>query len=266
MVPTTNNGAPTDLIRIHEPKVHTLSVSVQALRIGTKQVTQSVFRQLREEPIIDYNTGELTGVPWGSVQYFWGACQDGAHLHVVWHKGDQLRRCCLEGPHLPRAVVTQITPHTKASARERLDQASHLIVALAALAGTEDTLHGNMHIPWPTAKGAFALGVSWPPEWETYTGYLLPNLLIKVRALVEARRHGKDTYYDSQTAHRLIDEVARLLEYQGSQGLTEARLRADRAADALAYLPVARHIARLATPWAQHYQAIAALDQLFIAV
>src|SRR5262245_40431082 len=86
------------LVTKKEAKVKTLSVEVKALMIGTKQVTLAVFRQLLHEQVIDAATGQFKGVPWGRVNYRWGGCagkgQD--HLHVVWQKGDELRRACVE--------------------------------------------------------------------------------------------------------------------------------------------------------------------------
>jgi hypothetical protein len=62
----------------------------------------SVFRQLIEECPIDWETLELKGQIWGSVNYFWGDYeggfrQDGAPIaiHAVWQKGNELRRAYL---------------------------------------------------------------------------------------------------------------------------------------------------------------------------
>src|SRR5262245_24377033 len=91
-----SNG--TELIDTREATVRTLSASVQALRIGTKQVTLSVFRQLPRVQVIDPETLQLRGVPWGRVNYFPSDCEVAGkgHLHVVWQKGDGLCRACVE--------------------------------------------------------------------------------------------------------------------------------------------------------------------------
>jgi hypothetical protein len=78
----------------HEAKVKTCSVEIKALAIRGKQVTLSVFRQLQEGCLVNHETGALNGQPWGKVNYFWGDCKPN-HLHVVWQKGDELRRDCV---------------------------------------------------------------------------------------------------------------------------------------------------------------------------
>lgn len=93
---TTTNGR---RITTHEATVKTATVEIKSLQISGKQVTLAVFRQLKEEPIVSYATAELRGVPWGTVNYHPGTCEylweeteGGEHLHVVWQKGNELRR------------------------------------------------------------------------------------------------------------------------------------------------------------------------------
>lgn len=72
--------------------ITTAAVEVKTLTISGKQVTLAVFRQLREEALIA-DDGALNGVPWGHVNYHPDRCGDQAdHWHIVWQKGDQLRR------------------------------------------------------------------------------------------------------------------------------------------------------------------------------
>lgn len=68
-------------------------VEIKVLKIGNKQVTQAVFKQLLEEHIIDPDTGKLQGDAWGRVNYH-ANCEHlpREHVHVVWQKGDELRR------------------------------------------------------------------------------------------------------------------------------------------------------------------------------
>lgn len=90
--------------------ITTVAVEVKALTISGKQVTQSVYRQLHEEPLIAHD-GTLNGIPWGTVNHcperkFWDSgrsewtpCNSGlGHLHVVWQNGDQLRRSRVTPP------------------------------------------------------------------------------------------------------------------------------------------------------------------------
>lgn len=90
--------------------ITTAAVEVKTLTISGKQVTQSVFRQLREEGLIDHE-GTLHGIPWGYVNYcpdrkVWDStqqatvvCAEGLpHLHVIWQKNNELRRARVTAP------------------------------------------------------------------------------------------------------------------------------------------------------------------------
>ena len=81
-------------ITTKEATVKTASVEMKVLSISGKQMTLAVYRQLDEAAIIDEETGNLQGVPWGRVNYFWGHCKPD-HLHIVWQKGEELRRSCV---------------------------------------------------------------------------------------------------------------------------------------------------------------------------
>lgn len=56
--------------------VRTATVEIKTMHIGNKQVTLAVFRQLKDEDIIDVQTGQLKGVPWSTVNYYWGTCTE----------------------------------------------------------------------------------------------------------------------------------------------------------------------------------------------
>ena len=113
----------TRTITAKEATIKTAVVEVKALTITGRQVTLSVFRQLKDEPLLDEDTGDLRGVPWGTVNYFWGGCAKAAeHLHVVWQKGDQLRRACV----WPR-------PESAAGHRERFAEAARWLEAAVLL-------------------------------------------------------------------------------------------------------------------------------------
>jgi hypothetical protein len=72
--------------------VSTVSVQIKALTIGRKQMTMAVFRQLVAEDLIDPQTCQLLGVPWGLVNYHPGCDEDWTHLYVLWQREDQLRQ------------------------------------------------------------------------------------------------------------------------------------------------------------------------------
>lgn len=83
----------SSVIRIDAASVATISVTIQALKIGRKQMTQSVFRQLKDEAPYDLENLKLKGVVWGWVNYHWGICEVRyGHRHLVWQLGDELRR------------------------------------------------------------------------------------------------------------------------------------------------------------------------------
>ncbi|MFF9664059.1 hypothetical protein ACF1FY_18415 [Streptomyces althioticus] len=79
--------------------VTTATIQVRALTIGKKQVTLAVFRQLEDEDIIRPLDAGLAGEPWGRVNYHPDKCADEKeHIHVVWQKGDELRRATVYAP------------------------------------------------------------------------------------------------------------------------------------------------------------------------
>ncbi|PZG72589.1 hypothetical protein C1I97_37945 [Streptomyces sp. NTH33] len=82
----------TRQLTTHNATITTAAVEVKTLTIRGKQVSLSVFRQLREEPLIA-DDGTLNGVPWGTVNYHPDKCTDLAeHWHIVWQHGQELRR------------------------------------------------------------------------------------------------------------------------------------------------------------------------------
>jgi hypothetical protein len=84
------------VITTSDASIQTAPVDVAVVRIGKRQMTLSAFRQLYEEPIFDHDRGQLRGLPWGLVNYHDKWCWSsagGAHLHVVWQLGRELRQC-----------------------------------------------------------------------------------------------------------------------------------------------------------------------------
>lgn len=99
MTATTEAARNGRAINVEQAEIRTATVTVRALTIDRRQVTLAVFRQLREEPVVDQDTGEFHGLPWGTVNYCppRGGCY-GEHLHVVWQSGDELRRATQYAP------------------------------------------------------------------------------------------------------------------------------------------------------------------------
>jgi hypothetical protein len=96
---TTTNGHP---LSTHEATISTATIAIKVLTLGKKQMTLAVFRQLKQEPLVD-----PTAVLLGTVNHFVGECAPTVftrgryhhncdpHLHVVWQKGQELRRSCV---------------------------------------------------------------------------------------------------------------------------------------------------------------------------
>ena len=82
----------TKQLTVQNASINTMAIEVKTLTIGARQVTQGIFRQLIEEPLIAED-GALNGVPWGHVTWHPDKC-DGAHAHwhIVWQRGEDLRR------------------------------------------------------------------------------------------------------------------------------------------------------------------------------
>lgn len=85
-------------ITVHEAQVTTAAVEIKTITVRGKQVTLALFRQLKEEPLVN-DEGQFVGTAWGVVNYHPGKCaEERVHLHVVWQKGDELRRARLDDP------------------------------------------------------------------------------------------------------------------------------------------------------------------------
>jgi len=89
---------PGVVINVEEAVIQTASIQIQMLTIDRRKVTLSLFRQFQKRDVVSRETGELLGMPWGLVNYFWPDCgnESGAkHLHVLWQDADKLYRDCV---------------------------------------------------------------------------------------------------------------------------------------------------------------------------
>jgi hypothetical protein len=86
-------------ISVQEATLRTLRVEIQSLVVSGKQVTQSVFRQLYDAPVLDWATGKARGPLWGRVNYRWTGHD---HEHLIWQLGDELRRDCVDSEYQTR--------------------------------------------------------------------------------------------------------------------------------------------------------------------
>lgn len=80
-------------IDIHEAEIKTATVEIKTLSVSGKQVTLALFRQIEKRDIFN-GDGTFAGIPWGTVNYHPDKCsEDSYHVHVVWQKDNELRRC-----------------------------------------------------------------------------------------------------------------------------------------------------------------------------
>ncbi len=80
-------------IPVEEATVQERQITARVLTIGTKQVTQALYKQLVEKDIIDNETGKLKGPVWGWVNLHDGCKEGRTHLHAIWEDNGQLKRC-----------------------------------------------------------------------------------------------------------------------------------------------------------------------------
>jgi len=75
-------------------------VTINMLSVDGRTFTPVLFRQIPRRKLIDAQTMELHGEPFGWVHYFWGNCVAGSHLHVVWidAQGSLWRDCIYPVP------------------------------------------------------------------------------------------------------------------------------------------------------------------------
>ena len=100
----------TKILNTQNAQITTATVQVQTLTISGKQVTLSVFRQVREKPILadDFT---LNGTPWGVVNYHPDKCGDQEqHLHVVWQQDNDLLRSKVYAPDTCAARSLRLSP------------------------------------------------------------------------------------------------------------------------------------------------------------
>ena len=106
---TSRDGSAADARRVlvRDATVKTVVVEIKTVTVSAKRFSLAVFRQLYQENIFD-GSGGLAGVPWGWVNYCpgrglcWVADDDEEHRslqleptphgHLVWQRGDALRR------------------------------------------------------------------------------------------------------------------------------------------------------------------------------
>ena len=80
-------------LNTNQATVTETSVSVQVVKIGKRQLTQRVFKQIQREEIINHKTCSLKGTAWGYVNYFWNTEYHAFSKHILWvNDKEELRR------------------------------------------------------------------------------------------------------------------------------------------------------------------------------
>jgi len=79
-------------INVSQAQIKTATIEIKAITLSGKQMTLAVFRQLQNEDLIDSQTLQLKGVPWGIVNYHLSDCPTEEHYHIIWQKGNELRK------------------------------------------------------------------------------------------------------------------------------------------------------------------------------
>jgi hypothetical protein len=123
-------------LNVQNATVTTATIEVKTLTIGARQVTQGIFKQLIEEPLIAED-GTLNGVPWGHVNYCSDDCGsyhyrdsrpgvqrdwDRGHRHFIWQRGTTLYRC----------VVYSVDAESRGRLQHRRDVDSNRHVSFCA--------------------------------------------------------------------------------------------------------------------------------------
>lgn len=120
-----------DLLTTSAVSIETVQVSIQCVRIGPKQMTQAVFRQVPSQILITgfglashHGPTYALWTPddvqlWGTINYFWPQCDAEAyavvsppvcvsgtpHVHVLYAQHGRLFRDCLMYPSYVREVI-----------------------------------------------------------------------------------------------------------------------------------------------------------------
>lgn len=236
-------------IRDREATIKTAIVEIKALTVGGKQVTQSLFRQLEEKSIVDDETLQLVGVPWGRVNYHFDGCVDGGeHLHIVWQHQNELRRSCVMkrgGDFLASNLTAQADAWRKRA-------------VLQIIRDQEPAYHGKPMTAAPHG-GVYIFG---PLEVE-YEDVVLTSGSLKTKSVSAVRRYwqarknlsnSRSDYEWQQVLNAVAEELGdtwwgwdidHCIEQHNELAATAADIR---------------------RRWAIAYNDLCSLDQLFIAV
>lgn len=94
---------------MQELETEDLAVTIKVLKVNSKKMTQSVFRQLPEKVLLDEKL-DFAGKPWGTVNHFWGK-QNTYGLHVVWEMDGKLYRSIINSLQYTARKAKQLNDH-----------------------------------------------------------------------------------------------------------------------------------------------------------
>lgn len=99
---------------LDEAAIQERQLTIKVLTLGTKQVTQALYRQLVEDDLIDDSTGTLNGTIWGWVNLHIDCkIEDRHHLHAIWEEDAQLKRSTVFARHQHSEYHKHLTSELK---------------------------------------------------------------------------------------------------------------------------------------------------------
>lgn len=222
------------IITTSDVAINTVTIEVKVMKIGNRQVTLSVFRQLPDEQLIDAHTGKIRGNAWGKVNYHPDKCEDSPeHLHIVWQKDHELRRATVYKDWSKQcALVDIVISYAKA------------YVYACLLEGDLGPL-----CEWDHRRECVAMSV-------------------------DAEAYGIGQYHfnvPSTRGYRVISRPTHAASGDTREAILEYLNANDLPHDSSVllqgyFMPEARRLPSLAKIWQAAYAQLEALDQLFIAV
>lgn len=214
--------------------ITTATIEVCALTLGRKQVTQSVFRQLIVEDVLHELDATIEGNPWGFVNYHPDkCCDDSEHLHVVWQKGDELRRTTVQAPYAGRHA--------------------HLAADLYVQARI---IHRTIHNPYaePRPGDVLRLGEAIPGGWHHFNSGRFRHDGVAFEGTIPTRL--RSAWRNDRKLN--AEDRAAFEENAYCLGVPDAASDDSAAEQFLSMLPTRQY--------RESWTALAALPQLFIAV
>lgn len=261
-------------IEVRTAEIRTASVEIKTLSVSKRQVTLSLFRQLKNEHLLDPETGgRRPGEPWGLVNYFWGGCgkelmrdlendyqspAGGAHLHVVWQDGGELKRSCV----WPDRWGVSRDQERRAIDRQawRMQRLMSLVLCRRAEAGYRIPPEPGGPTVGKYSSLGNAMGDSNAPVPVDIGGKVWKYRKSQIHRMVLSLLEGA-TCDIEHVRRRLLkdfgaDHMGLQLEQAEEQFLLEHKRRAEMVANYNA----------IDAEWEEGFEKLAALDQLFIAV